>query len=88
MATVVTRHRVGNIDKWIKGQQDRLDLFGPAVSSLKAFQDTDDPNSVVLVLEVTNLELFHEILNDPKTQGAKDKHTVLEPIIVSMEIDF
>ncbi|PLW93668.1 MAG: hypothetical protein C0591_14240 [Marinilabiliales bacterium] len=88
MATVVTRHRVGNIDKWIKGQQDRLDLFGPAVSSLKAFQDTDDPNSVVLVLEVTNLELFHEILNDPKTQSAKDKHTVLEPIIVSMEIDF
>jgi len=88
MATVVTRHRVGNIDKWIKGQQDRLDLFGPAVSSLKAFQDVDDPNSVVLVLEVTNLELFHEILNDPKTQSAKDKHTVLEPIIVSMEIDF
>ena len=88
MATVVTRHRVGDIDKWIKGQQDRLDLFGPAVSSLKAFQDIDDPNSVVLVLEVTDLELFHEILNDPKTQSAKDKHTVLEPIIVSMEIDF
>ena len=88
MATVVTRHKVGDIDKWIKGQQDRLDIFEPAVSGLKAFQDVDDPNSVVLVLEVTNMELFHEILNDPKTQSLKDKHTVLEPIIVSMEIDF
>ena len=88
MATVVTRHKVGDIDKWIKGQQDRLDIFEPAVSSLKAFQDVDDPNSVVLVLEVTNMELFHEILNDPKTKSLKDKHTVLEPIVVSMEIDF
>ena len=88
MATVVTRHKVGDIDKWIKGQQDRLDIFEPAVSGLKAFQDVDDPNSVVLVLEVTNMELFHEILNDPKTQTFKDKHTVLDPITVSTEIDF
>ena len=87
MATVVTRHKVGDIDKWIKGQQERLDIFGPAISSLKAFQDVDDPNSVVLALDVTNLELFHEILNDPKTQSFKDKHTVLEPIIVSVEIN-
>jgi hypothetical protein len=88
MATVVTRHKVGDIEKWIKGQQDRLDIFEPAASSVRAFQDVDDPNSVVLVIEVTNMELFHEILNDPKTQVFKDKHTVLEPIIVSTEIDF
>jgi hypothetical protein len=88
MATVVTRHKAGDIDKWIKGQQDRLDIFGPAISSLKAFQDVDDPNSVVLVIEVTDLELFHKILNDPKTQGAKDKPTVIEPLTVSMEIKF
>ena len=88
MATVVTRHKVGDIDKWMQGQQDRLDIFEPAISSLKAFQDVNDTHSVVLVIEVTNMELFHEILNDPKTQVFKDKHTVLEPIIVSMEIDF
>lgn len=88
MATVVTRHKVGDINKWIKGQQERLDIFGPAISSLKAFQDVDDPNSVALVIEVTDLELFHKILNDPKTQSAKDKHTVIEPITVSMEINF
>ena len=88
MATVVTRHKVGDIDKWIKGQQDRLDIFKPAISGFKAFQDVDDPHSVVLVLEVTDLDLFKEILKDPKTQVFKDKHTVLDPIIVSMEINF
>jgi uncharacterized membrane protein len=88
MATVVTRHKVGDINAWIKGHQDRLDVFAPAISSYKAFQDVDDPNSVVLVIEVTNLELLGAIINDPKNKGLKDKHTVVEPITMSMEINY
>ncbi len=85
--TIVTRHKVGNIDTWLKGHQDRLDVFGPAISSLKTFQDTDDPNSVVLVMEVTDMEKFGAILNDPSIQPLKDKHTVLEPITVAMPVE-
>ena len=88
MATVVTRHKVSDINAWIKGHQDRLDVFAPAMSSYKAFQDVDDPNSVVLVIETTNLELLGAIINDPKNKELKDKHTVLEPITMSMEINF
>lgn len=83
---VVTRHRVGNFDTWLKGHQDRLDLFGPAMSDLKTFQDIDDPNSVVLVMDVTDMEKFKAILNDPNTEALKNKHTVLEPITVSMPV--
>jgi hypothetical protein len=83
MATVVARHKVGNIDTWLKGHQERMDVFAPAVSGFKTFQDTDDPKSVVLVLEVTNMELLAEIVNGPKNAGLKTKHTVLEPIIMS-----
>jgi len=88
MSTVVTRHKVGDINAWIKGHQDRLDVFAPAMSSYKAFQDVDDPSSVVLVIETSNLELLGAIINDPKNKGLKDKHTVIEPIIMSMEINF
>lgn len=85
--TIVTRHKVGNFDTWIKGHQDRLDVFGSAMSDLKTFQDTDDPNSVVLVIEVTDMEKFESILNDPSLKSLKDKHTVVEPITVSMPVD-
>ena len=88
MATVVVRHKVGNAKAWIVGHQDRLNLFAPAISGYKAFQDLDNPNSVVLVIEVTNLELLGSIINDPKNQAVKDKHTVLEPITMSMEIHY
>tara|TARA_R110001583_G_scaffold115385_4_gene265888 strand:- start:238 stop:507 length:270 start_codon:yes stop_codon:yes gene_type:complete len=84
--TIVTRHKVGNIETWLKGHQDRLDVFASAISDLKTFQDTDDPNSVVLIIEVTDMEKFEAILNDPSLKALKDKHTVLEPIKVSVPV--
>ena len=84
---IVTRHKVGNFDTWLKGHQDRLDVFAPAISDLKTFQDTDDSNSVVLVMEVTDMDKFQAILNDPSTDALKAKHTVLEPITVSMPVE-
>lgn len=87
MATIVVRHKVRDIDAWLKGHQDRVALFAPAVSGFKTFQDTDDPASVVLVVEVTDMEKLAAIINDPGNQDTKDRHTVLEPIIMSMPVD-
>ncbi len=85
--TIVVRHKVKDIDAWLKGHKDRVEIFAPAIESFKTFQDTDDPNSVVMVAEVTDLEKLGEIINDPKNQALKDKHTVLEPIVMSMAVD-
>lgn len=87
MATIVVRHKVGDIDTWLKGHEDRVAIFAPAVSGFKTFQDADDPTSVVLVVEVTDLELLGSIINDPKNAELKARHTVLEPIIMSMPVD-
>ena len=85
--TIVTRHKVGDFDTWMKGHQDRLDAFAPAITDLKTFQDTEDPNSVILIMEVTDMDKFQAILNDPSLEVLKNKHTVLDPITVSMPVD-
>ena len=85
--TIVARHKVKDINLWLKGHEDRLRIFGPAISGLKTFQDQDDPNSVIIVMEVTDMEKFGAIMSDPNTQDAKDRHTVLEPITISMQVD-
>lgn len=87
--TIVVRHKVSDIDAWLKGHQDRVELFAPAVSSFKTFQDTDDPKSVILVIEVSDMEKLGAIMNDPHIMQdiARDKHTVLQPIIMSMPVD-
>jgi len=86
MPTVVVRHKVGDFDTWLKGHQDRVNIFSPAVSSFKTFQDQDDPTSIVLVMEVTDMEKLAAIINDPKVQEAKDRHTVKDPIVLSQEV--
>jgi hypothetical protein len=86
MATVIIRHKVGNFDIWIKGHQDRVDQFSPVVTSFKTFRDAADPNSIAMVLEISDMEKFGEMVKDPRLQPFKDKHTVIEPIIVSMEV--
>jgi len=86
MATVVVRHKVGDFETWLKGHKDRVNIFAPAISSFKTFQDQDDPNSVVLVLEVTDMEKLGAIMTDPNIQEAKDRHTVKEPILLSIQV--
>jgi hypothetical protein len=87
MATIVARHKVADINAWLKGHDERVALFAPAVSGFKTFQDADDSKSVVLVLEVTDMEKLGAIINDPKNQAAKDRHTVIDPITLSMQVD-
>ena len=86
MATVVVRHKVGDFNTWLKGHQERVSLFAPAVSGFKTFQDADDPKSVLLVLEVTDMEKLGAIINDPKNQEVKNRHTVIEPVLLSAKI--
>ncbi len=87
MATIVVRHKVGDTDAWLKGHQDRVALFAPAVSGFKTYQDSNDPTSVVLVIEVTDMEKLGAIINDPANADIKAQHTVLDPIIMSMPVN-
>jgi hypothetical protein len=86
MPTVVVRHKVGDYETWLKGHEDRVNIFAPAISGFKTFQDQDDPKSVVLVLEVTDMDKLGAIMNDPTVQDAKDRHTVVDPIVLSMPV--
>jgi hypothetical protein len=87
MPTIIARHKVSDINAWLKGHQDRVHPFAPAVSSFTTFQDTNDPNSVVLIIEATDITLLAAIINNPKNQVIKDVHTVLDPIIISMPVN-
>lgn len=89
MPTVVVRHRVGNFDTWLKGHQDRVELFSKFASGFETFQDTNDPNSVVLVAEVFDFDAMKEVMSNQEVMEkiAKEKHTVLDPIIVSLPVN-
>ena len=65
MTTIIARHRVGNYDTWIRAHAERAEVLGQASSSLRTFQDVDDPNSVVLVIETEEPEKLAALMADP-----------------------
>ena len=89
MQTVVVRHRVGDFDKWLKGHQDRVELFSKFASGFKTFRDTNDPNAIVLVAEVFDLDGMQALMsnNEVMEKIAKEKHTVIDPITISMPVE-
>lgn len=86
MATYIFRHKVGDINIWLKGHEDRVRIFAPASNGFRTFQDADDPSSILIVIDTDDIEKLGAIINDPKNQHLKDQHTVLEPIIMSTEV--
>jgi len=88
MARVVIRHKVGNFNTWLKGHQDRVEIFSKFGSGFDTFQDVNDPNSVVIVADVDDMDGLQATMANPDIMQkiAKDKHTVLEPITVSTQV--
>jgi hypothetical protein len=88
MSTVVIRHKVGDFNTWLKGHQDRVELFSKFASGFQTFQDTEDPKSVVLVAEVFDLDGMQSLMNNAEVleKIAKEKHTVILPITISMPV--
>lgn len=88
MPTIIVRHKVGDFDTWLKGHQDRVDLFSKFATGFQTFQDTNDPNSIVLVADVFDLDGMQSIMSNSEIMEkiAKEKHTVIEPITVSMPV--
>ena len=89
MPTVVIRHKVGDFKTWLKGHQDRVDLFSKFASGFQTFQDIDDANGVVIVAEVFDPEAMQAVMGDRDVMEkiAKEKHTVQDPITVSMPVE-
>jgi hypothetical protein len=81
---IIARNKVRDIDTFLKGGQERNDLFATAASSWQTFQDKDDPTSVVLEIEVTDMDKFVSILNAPANVEMSERHTVIRPVIISM----
>jgi hypothetical protein len=87
MTTIVIRHRVGDLATWLHAHDERAEVIGQASSSFRTFQDVDEPNSIVLVIETDEPGKLAAMMDDPAFVDIKASHTVIDPIIVSAEVD-
>jgi hypothetical protein len=87
MTAAVIRHKVGDFDTWMKGHPERKAAIEGVASSFRTFRDAEDPNSIVIVAEDVDLDKFETVMSDPEIQAQAARHTVVQPILVSLEVD-
>jgi hypothetical protein len=71
----------------MKGHPERKAATEQVASSFRTFRDTEDPNSIVIVAEDVDLDKIGAIMSDPEVQAQMDKHTVIQPVLLSVEVD-
>jgi hypothetical protein len=87
MATIILRHKVGDFRTWFHAHEERAAVIGEFSSSFRTFQDVDEPNSIVLVIETDEPGNLAAMMDDPGLAELKASHTVIDPIIISAEVD-
>jgi hypothetical protein len=87
MATIILRHKVGDFGTWFHAHEERAAVIGEFSSSFRTFQDVDEPNSIVLVIETDEAGNLAAMMDDPGLAELKVSHTVIDPIIISAEVD-
>ncbi|MGN6393653.1 MAG: hypothetical protein ACTHM9_15605 [Gemmatimonadales bacterium] len=86
MSRVVLTHAVGNMDTWLKGGEERAQLFKQFSSSYRIYRQQTG-NKVAIVWENVDLPKLEAALAHPDTEKAKAKHTVREPLELYVEVE-
>jgi hypothetical protein len=86
MPRVIATHRVGNMDTWLRGGEERAQIFKQFSSGYRIYRHPSE-NKVALVWENADLGKLEAALSHPDTEKAKAKHTVQEPIDIYVEVE-
>jgi len=85
MTTVVVTHGVGDMEKWLAGGNEGLNMFKAFCTSYQVFKHVER-SEVSIVWQGVDLEKMEAVLGSPETQQLKERHTVLDPVEVYIEL--
>jgi hypothetical protein len=86
MPRVIATHAVGDMSTWLAGGSERAEIFKPFCSGYRVYRHKNG-NRVAIVWENADMPKLEAALTHPDTQKAKDRHTVIDPIDVYVEVE-
>ena len=86
MASVIATHAVGNMEIWLAGGEERAAVFRSFCSGYRIYRHRDQAK-VSLIWEDVDMAKLEAALRHPDTAKAKEKHTVIDPIEIYVEVE-
>jgi len=87
MPKVVLTHAVVEVERWLKGKEERAAAIGTAGSNVKDFVAADGSNSIAVTAEISDMDALQGLMASPPPELAAqmESHGVLPPITLYVE---
>jgi hypothetical protein len=87
MPKVVMTHKVVEIERWLKGKEERAASIAPYATDITDYVAADGSNNIALTADIHDMEGIQAMLESPPAEVAAqmESHGVLPPITTYIE---
>ena len=87
MPKMVITHAVVEIDRWLKGKAERVEIISKYATNVTDHVAVDGSNSVAITADIHDMEGLQELMASPSPEdtAAQERHGVIQPITAYLE---
>ncbi len=82
MAKIVITHKVEQVTRWQKFDEERRVNMSPFAKNIESFVDSNGGNAVAVSMTVTDEEAMQAFLQSETCSAIMQKHGVIQPVTV------
>ena len=87
MPKMVITHAVVDIDRWLKGKYERVDIISKYATNVTDHVAADGSNNVAITADIHDMAGLQELMASPSPEdtAAQERHGVIQPITAYIE---
>ena len=87
MPKLVVTHAVVDVDRWLQGKAERVEIIGEYATDVTDYVAADGSNNVAITADIHDMEGLQELIASPSPENAaaQERHGVVQPIAVFVE---
>ena len=87
MPKMVITHAVVDIDRWLQGKAERVEIISKYATNVTDHVAVDGSNNVAITADIHDMEGLQELMASPSPEdaAAEERHGVIQPITAYLE---
>ena len=87
MPKLVITHAVVDIERWLKGKQERAADIGPYATNITDYVAMDGSNNIAVTADIHDMAGLQALMDAPSPEdaAAEQRHGVIQPMTVYIE---
>jgi hypothetical protein len=87
MPRIVVTHQVVDIERWLKGKEERVTVIGPYATEVTDYVAADGSNTVAVSADIHDMAGAQAMMASPSPgdKALEEKHGVIRPFTLYIE---